>query len=78
MRHACGRCRVPATRRTYWVAKIERNRRRDRRTRAALRRAGWRVLVVWECQTRDRVALAHRLAAFVNGSKAATVGRTGG
>ncbi|WP_315861225.1 very short patch repair endonuclease [Anatilimnocola floriformis] len=23
--HSCGRCRIPATNRDYWVAKIERN-----------------------------------------------------
>jgi len=32
----------------YWRAKIERNIRRDRRNAARLRRAGWRVLRVWE------------------------------
>jgi DNA mismatch endonuclease (patch repair protein) len=32
----------------YWVGKIEANIRRDRKNRALLRRAGWRVLRVWE------------------------------
>ena len=49
--HACGRCRIPASRRRYWEEKLRRNRERDRRTLRALRRANWRVLVVWECQT---------------------------
>jgi DNA mismatch endonuclease (patch repair protein) len=49
--HGCGRCRIPTARRGYWVAKLERNAARDRRTRRALRKAGWQVLVVWECQT---------------------------
>lgn len=51
--HTCahGR-REPATNVAYWRTKLERNRERDRRAIAALRRAGWRVLVVWECQTR--------------------------
>ncbi len=67
--HRCGACRMPATRRDYWAAKIARNIARDRRTRRALRRAGWRVLVVWECQTRrDRIErLTVRLAAFLSG-----------
>jgi len=54
--HTCGRCRIPATRRGYWVGKIERNRVRDRRTRRWLARLGWRVLVIWECQTVARRA----------------------
>ena len=36
----------------YWKPKIERNRRYDRRNRRRLRRAGWRVLVIWEHQIR--------------------------
>jgi DNA mismatch endonuclease (patch repair protein) len=49
--HDCGRCRIPAARREYWVAKLARNAARDKRNRRALRRAGWRVLTIWECQT---------------------------
>ena len=66
--HTCGACRIPATRRSYWVAKIDRNAARDRRTRRALTRLGWRVLTVWECQTRRarREILTRRLERFLN------------
>jgi DNA mismatch endonuclease (patch repair protein) len=50
-RHTCGRCRIPATRRRYWLAKFDRNEARDQRVQRALRRLGWGVMVVWECQT---------------------------
>jgi DNA mismatch endonuclease (patch repair protein) len=33
---------------TYWVAKIERNRQRDRRVTRALKRLGWQVIRIWE------------------------------
>ena len=50
------RCRygkpMPSTRREFWQKKLEGNRARDSRNRRALRRLGWGVLVVWECQTR--------------------------
>jgi len=49
--HTCGRCRIPSSRRGYWVKKLERNAARDERVQRALRRQGWRVLVIWECQT---------------------------
>jgi len=42
--HTCGRCRIPATRRDYWIAKLARNKRRDARQRGQLRRwagASW-------------------------------------
>lgn len=52
--HTCKRGRgTPATNAAFWRAKRRANRARDRRTLAALRRAGWRVLAVWECQTRN-------------------------
>lgn len=65
--HACPRCRVPSTSRGYWLAKMERNAARDQRNRRALRRLGWDVLVVWECQTTSRRAdrLRERLRRFL-------------
>src|SRR5438094_246746 len=71
--HTCGACRIPATRRKYWVAKIERNAARDQRTRRALRRLGWRVLTIWECQTKSRRLdrLTAKLSAFLAGETGA-------
>lgn len=48
--HGCPRCRVPSSRRAYWMAKMRRNAARDKRTRRELRRRGWQVMVLWECQ----------------------------
>lgn len=47
--HSCGRCRIPTSRRAYWTAKIVPNAARDKYNQQSLRRAGWSVLVVWEC-----------------------------
>jgi DNA mismatch endonuclease (patch repair protein) len=64
--HGCARGkRKPATNASYWQAKVSRNRTRDYRTLAVLRRSGWRVLVVWECQTREPIKLAGRLLAYL-------------
>lgn len=60
--HHCKRGRrMPATNRTYWSAKILRNRARDARARAALRRLGWTVVVVWECELKRPARLTARL-----------------
>lgn len=60
--HCCKRGqRMPATNRSYWSAKILRNRARDARTRAALRRRGWRTIVIWECELRSPARLERRL-----------------
>lgn len=56
----CHRCKygsvTPATRAGFWAAKRGGNVARDRRHRAALRKLGWRVCVVWECEVRTAAA----------------------
>ncbi len=47
--HDCSLFRWPGTRQDFWRAKISRNAERDREVEAALDRAGWRMLTVWEC-----------------------------
>jgi DNA mismatch endonuclease (patch repair protein) len=67
-RHACEAGQsTPASRVDYWQAKFTRNVLRDRSNLRKLRRSGWSVLVVWECQTglRKREALERRLARFL-------------
>ncbi|MFM8748097.1 MAG: very short patch repair endonuclease [Aestuariivirga sp.] len=50
--HGCKRgARAPKTNAAYWTAKIAGNRARDRRNAAALRRAGWSVISIWECDS---------------------------
>jgi DNA mismatch endonuclease (patch repair protein) len=68
--HTCGRCRIPSSRRGYWVMKLERNAARDERVKRALRRQGWKVMVVWECQTvtAKLKRLQSRLGSFLNPS----------
>jgi DNA mismatch endonuclease, patch repair protein len=47
--HFCPKCgHIPRTRQAFWKAKIERNMRRDRRTKRILRQGGIRVIRVWE------------------------------
>jgi DNA mismatch endonuclease (patch repair protein) len=62
----CRRATVPATRTSYWLPKFERNAGRDRFNTAALEASGWRVMVVWECETKSAALLAHRLASFLH------------
>ena len=59
----CHRCTygsvIPATRAEFWAAKRGGTVVRDRRNAAALRKLGWRVLTLWECEVRtEESALA--------------------
>jgi DNA mismatch endonuclease (patch repair protein) len=62
----CADSRIPGSNRGYWIPKLARNKERDLASAAALRAAGWEVLTVWECETRDATALKKRLAAFIS------------
>ena len=64
--HACrhGR-RRPVANAAYWEAKRRRNAERDRRARRKLRRGGWRVLTIGECQMKERERLTRRIEAFL-------------
>lgn len=53
--HACQKGRIPATRAEFWRAKFEQNKRRDERNVRALRKAGWQVFTVWECELNNQV-----------------------
>ena len=46
----CRRAGTPQTNRAFWQEKIGSNKQRDRRVARALRRDGWNVFVIWECQ----------------------------
>lgn len=64
--HGCPRgARVPKTNREYWTDKIARNAARDAANAKALSTLGWRVAIIWECETRDAAALARALRTVV-------------
>lgn len=60
--HTCQKGRVPSSRTAFWAEKFKSNRRRDARSRRALRKAGWRVLTVWECSLSTKAKAERRLA----------------
>jgi len=65
-RHHCPNGRAtPTSNSEFWRKKFERNVKRDRMQKRLLRRLGWRVLVVWECQTRDIRCLQKLLQTFL-------------
>jgi len=53
----CRRCTTPKTRTDFWNEKFRKNVERDQRGEDALRKGGWNVLIIWECQTKHPIAL---------------------
>lgn len=67
-RHGCLQTTTPSTRQAFWEEKFATNVARDRRSTLLLRRLGWQVLVIWECQTRRLPSLERHLARFLERS----------
>lgn len=53
--HGCRYAKLPKSNRAFWLKKFEKNVERDAYAIDALRGLGWRVLIIWECQIRDRI-----------------------
>ncbi len=65
--HSCRRgARVPNSNQEYWLKKVSRNKERDGKNLAALKSQGWKSLVVWECETRNKVKLEKRVVTFLS------------
>jgi DNA mismatch endonuclease, patch repair protein len=66
-RHDCdsGR-RAPKTRRSFWESKFHQNVARDVRVLRELKAAGWRALVIWECELRDETNVERRVRRFLD------------
>jgi len=56
---------VPVTNAKFWRTKRLSNVERDRRNLRALRREGWKVLIVWECETKQPTSLQRRIERFL-------------
>jgi DNA mismatch endonuclease, patch repair protein len=70
--HQHGKCidsHIPQSRQEYWIPKLQRNLRRDADNQRSLRRLGWKVLVVWECEVANP-KLPMRLKRFLTNNRA--------
>ena len=61
----CKLARLPKSKLDFWGPKLETNRERDERNLVLLAELGWDVLVIWECQTKNREELQARIGEFL-------------
>lgn len=67
--HWCKHGRVESrTRAAFWSAKRIANKKRDRAAVRKLRRRGWRVAVLWECELSDQAGVTTKLEDFLRGT----------
>lgn len=61
----CRYATSPKTRTDFWNEKFVKNVARDRRNRLALKKMGWAVMVVWQCELKNSEKLARRIDGFL-------------
>ena len=65
--HNCRYGKVtPKTNAEFWASKRQGNVARDKQNLRRLRKDSWKVLVIWECQTKDRDKLKSKLKKFLS------------
>ena len=62
----CPRSKRPTTNKRFWNEKLDGNIERDKRFQGKLRRMGWKVLVVWQCETHRPENLLGKLERFLH------------
>lgn len=75
LHEGCPIVKMPAQNAQFWREKLEKNRERDQVQVKKLQELGWRVLIIWECITRQthlRLALQERMVAAICGMQAYT------
>jgi len=62
----CSKARLPKSRIDFWADKLRRNKERDKRIARELKRKGWTVLVVWQCQLARPETVERRIERFLH------------
>jgi len=57
----CKRGNIPKSNRGYWITKIQNNIKRDKKHQKELRKIGWKVLVIWECQIERNACIEEKI-----------------
>lgn len=61
----CKAAKTPKSNSDYWKPKLARNKKRDQDNYQKLRDAGWSVLVIWECQTKDEQGMRKIITTYL-------------
>jgi DNA mismatch endonuclease (patch repair protein) len=62
----CSDGRIPKSRLFYWKPKLEHNVERDKKNRKLLKKLGWKVLIIWECEIGKTDKLRNKIENFLD------------
>lgn len=64
--HDCKRGKLPKSNYDFWASKIERNIQHDLSSITELKKQGWQVIVVWQCEIRNEELKQNRMTSLLN------------
>jgi DNA mismatch endonuclease, patch repair protein len=65
----CQEASMPATNQDYWIPKFNKTVERDKKNQEELRRLGWNIITLWECEIKNLNRLTDRLMNSITSSK---------
>lgn len=63
--HDCKKGMLPADNAEFWQEKIAKNKIRDGKNQKVLENSGFRVIIVWECELKNKALREQRLAHLI-------------
>lgn len=60
--HTCKSGKLPQTNQSFWKKKIDDNIERDNKQILDLQSKGWKVILIWQCEIRNKMLLEKRLS----------------
>lgn len=63
----CKKSRRPKTNIDFWNIKLDKNIERDKKTEIELKKKGWSILIIWDCEVKDKDLLIQKLKTSLKG-----------
>jgi len=62
----CKRATLPKSNKDYWLPKLKKNKAKDKRYKFLLKKLGWKVITIWECETKNENKLRKMIIRELN------------
>lgn len=64
--HTCKAAKLPETRKEFWTNKIEGTKARDKANQKDLKNVGFKIIIIWQCELKNKESRKVRLMSLVN------------
>jgi len=61
----CRKGALPKSNKEFWAQKITKNKERDQLALKQLKKFGWRILIIWECLTKEPDKIKDKIKRFM-------------